>query len=325
MPTPVFQGVNFTNRRIPRVSEIAFSTYGNPFSSATEGGKFGMREATELDIKPTSSATADGKKALQAYEVAFKAALLQTDIDSLRKVYLLSKYPHNLLITTKQGDHYGFYDNTGPILAPTGTRSVGMKWKFSLSQKDRKIECEWGTSIYRTELAKLFADLGTMIAGPSATNPLALNIGTGLEYDIDKFIPAGITGVEINDALVGEISDAKIEAESDGDKNIIGQLFCYKVKLKFEVMMKQTSGAEGAAAVWAANKDNTIAFHTSNDEKIILTNCASTMPEFKAGDKENYIKISFEGEVSYNNDETAQESISFDAAGKELEFKFDTP
>jgi hypothetical protein len=321
-----FQGYKVANRQLPDISTIQWATPGHPFSHATEAGQHGMRSEADVEFKPVTTPTKTATKKLQMYEVTVKAALMETDLVTLKTLYLLTKQPGQYQINTKQGQHYYFGENTvDPPATPNNSRWLGSKFKLTISMSERKVDWEGSTKMSKPEYDLILANLGTPGVGTTTVGAALIGTATTVYTDGNFRIP-GFDWIMVDGAKVGDFSDAKLDIETEGSKDFKGRTIGEKLKVKASVRMKQTTAADLLGASDGAVGDHTIIMQSTAGEIFKFTNGACTLvPTQHLSDKENYVDLDIEGDVYFNADETAHESIYFNLASNTLELIFETP
>lgn len=307
---PNFSGVTYGNIRNPRILELRYATSGANFSHATESGVIGLRKPAKMSIKTKGVKDYAGRSLSNSYDVKVDAELLQTNLATTLNMYKLSKGLHQLRVKNANGEYYSFIDNAGTIGTPTGSALVGMSWEFSLSDTERSLKLSWETALFDTEYDWIAANASAAAAGGTGGTTGGL---TALTYDRTKYIRPGIIDVLINGNSVGVFQKPKISIKSkvEGDRrDYRNRPIPQSVECKSEVTMLQSAAAEIRAAIQAGNNDYTIAFKTANDETIqFVTGANSLNFEQMAGDAENNVKLTFEGEIPYNITEGTPNSI----------------
>jgi len=322
-----FAGDKSSNRRIPRNAKILVATQGFPFTDVADAGVLGLREATTLDFKTITITDRNNRKFTNYRSAQFKAGLLQTDVASLKNLYLLSKEFHQLQVVTKDGDHFPFIDNAAGQDTPDGSALMGMRFKFSMDQKSRKVDADWYTTMSKAEYAWILANIATLNPGTTIVDAESLGLSAAnLVYDVTKRGLSNFSKVKVNNNHVGIFKDPKIELDFTGASVDNRDRYLNEVcNIKAEVTLKQTSVTELKAASENGDIDVPIQYETFAGETFLFDpGVLSLVDEVSIGDKENMIKLLFEGSVMYNSDETTPDSIVFGGADpKKIQFKMD--
>jgi|SRR6476620_3995120 len=329
MAATAFQGDKPLDRRIPKNSKIQLAIYGNLFASATSATTLGNRESTELTIKPFNPTTDFNKRSgVNMYLATLKAVLLQSDLSAFKSLMILAKAPHYMQIKTRNAEYIPFVESTATDpLTPNGTRPVGISsFKWTITQKERKMEVEWSTALLEPEVQYIYDNFLTENLGVTVVGAATDTINT-LAYSASKRRPSGFTWVKMNGVKVGKIKELTLEISFEGEKDSWEQQSNDFITVMGKVRMLQTSKLNQLAALTHAPLDEAVAFMTTFGEEFQFAAGMVTMrpEEVKIGDKERYIELVFEGKIPMNTDETTPDSITIDTTAKTIAFAFETP
>lgn len=328
MPTTAFVGDKPSNIKLPRNQKILVAQEGFPFTDTVNAGVLGLREATTLDFKTITVSDRNNRKFTNYRSAQFKAALMQTDVASLKNYYILSKAFHQLQIVTKNGDKYPFITNAGGQTTPDGSSLMSMRFKFTMDQKSRKVDADWFTTLTKAEYAWILANIGTLQAGTTTVGETASGLtAANLVYDITKRGISNFVKVKVNGNHVGIFKDPKLELDFTGSGLDHRDRYINDTcNIKAEVTVRQSSVTELKAASENGEIEVPIQYETYSGETFLFdAGVLSITDEISLGDKENMVKLIFEGSVTYNTNETTADSIVFGGADpKKIQFKMDS-
>lgn len=313
-----FSGRTIVNKRIPRHKGVKVANTGFQFDHATEAFFIGLRQDAKFVVKTKKVTDWAGRGNTDAVDVELTASVLQTSFAYLKNYYLLSKNYHQLQVQSQSGEYYNFVRNAnGSVNSPNGSNEVGLTWKFTLTDKERKAELKWKTQVFGPQWSWVLTNLGTPHAGGSGGTALGL---TAMAYDVTQYVRSNVLWIAIAGYEAGDFKEFKLEIDFEGDEDNRTVPYSNKTKHKFEATLLQASAVEGKAALEAGNKDIDIVIRTANDESIQYTQGAMILEfSYESDDKGTYLKLMGECEVPFNFNEAAPNAIIWGASS--LEFR----
>lgn len=295
-----FQGRDYTGVHPYRIIEARYATEGFAKNHATESGTWGLRNMGNLTLSPKSYPTFLKSPFVYGYDVNLTIPTYQSNLPALRNAMLMSKSRMGIYVTTAEGKFLSFDTNFA--------RCLGISHTFELSSENRVLNISALGYISKTEWEAVLAGSATLPSNMTSGVSLGL---TASAFDLEEVSLPYIDRIAVDSVLVGHLQDPRIVHTQTNRVDQYGTPIgkqAIMAELTFRCMQEDIPTLQGAQD--AVNNLSTFSAFTLNGEEFRYTGGAIMIePSPYFGDDDRYLQIRVAGEMIYNTDESAPDSL----------------